>query len=100
MEQLKRAEKDGLLYGSPDSILHVETSVEAALSWCAKEVAARKESTSKDNLVLQERNKIFIIRRRHSFVAGLAVGALGMAVGLALGVIPLTLLRAFKKGSG
>lgn len=97
LQQLERAQRDGLLYGTPDSILHVETDPEAALAWCAAQVAAKKEDTSQDNLVIQERNTIFIFRRRHSFVAGLVVGALGVVGGLALGFIPLSVLRSMRR---
>lgn len=76
--QVERAAKDKMLYATPDDTLHVEAGVAGALKWCeAKVTALEKEGKGSDSVVLQARNTTFIFRKRHSFLVGLAVGALG-----------------------
>ncbi len=79
--QIQRAADDKMLYTSPDDTLHVEATVAGALAWCEQKVealAANKDrGTGSDAVVLQSRTTTFIFRRRHSFLLGMAVGALG-----------------------
>lgn len=80
LAQVARAAEDKMLYTSPDDTLHVETTVQGALDWCAKKVEALKaegKGAGSDAVVLQSRTTTFIFRRRHSFLLGMAVGAVG-----------------------
>jgi hypothetical protein len=79
LAQIQRAADDKMLYTSPDDTLHVEATVAGALEWCAQKVEAlAKEGrgTGSDAVVLQSRTTTFIFRRRHSFMLGVALGAL------------------------
>lgn len=80
IQQVQRAAEDKMLYASPDDTLHVEATVEGALAWCATRVAALQaegKGAGSDAVVLQSRTTTFIFRRRHSFLLGMAVGAVG-----------------------
>jgi hypothetical protein len=75
LQQLKRAADDGMLYSLPTEVFAVETEPAAALAWCAQAVAKNRADKGSDSLVLQARGTTFILRHRHSFLLGLALGA-------------------------
>lgn len=70
-----------MLYGEPDDILHVEETAEGALAWCQKQYELA-DTHGSENLVIQARNTTLIFKRRHSFLLGMAVGALAASLAL------------------
>lgn len=95
MKQLERAKLDGMLYGEPDEILHVEETAEGALAWCQKQYELA-DTHGSDNLVIQARNTTLIFKRRHSFLLGIVIGGLVSLALVAIDRKSLLSRKAFK----